>query len=183
MTIYFISLQPYLFDTFSTRNSHILHIISEMSVDDGRVRVCLRVRPMLEFEKAAGYRSVVTYPQPNTLLIGQDRMFSFDYVKTEYAPQVSTSLRPIPSCFIRRKCRSIFSKCEIDSHQARATVTPTPSISSLRRLKYITTARSHWSTTSCRAITVPSSPTDKPEGKSLETTPTTCAPSTLTLYF
>jgi len=55
--------------------------------DDSSVRVCLRVRPLMPHEKAQNCSSVISYPNPDTVLIGTDRLFTYDYVKGEQATQ------------------------------------------------------------------------------------------------
>ncbi len=59
------------------------------------MRVCLRVRPLSTHEKAQNCSTVITYPFKDVVQIGSDRSFTFDYVKSERAPQVSLVTTPV----------------------------------------------------------------------------------------
>eukprot|EP01045_Picozoa_sp_COSAG04_P002600 COSAG04_NODE_96_length_26486_cov_136.642817_4_plen_139_part_00 len=59
------------------------------------VKVAVRVRPLSSKEHAEGSTACVRFPQPNQIVIGKDRTFTFDSV---FAPEV----RP---CLLRRPRR------------------------------------------------------------------------------
>ena len=66
------------------------------------VKVAVRVRPLSSKEHAEGSAACVRFPQPNQIVIGKDRTFTFDSV---FAPEVRPLSLPLavpPPCARRR---------------------------------------------------------------------------------
>jgi hypothetical protein len=65
---------------------------------------CAQVRPLIPQEVVERCTPIIRYPQPNQVVIGNDRAFTFDYVYPETAPQAEVydrTVRPLVQNFLK----------------------------------------------------------------------------------